>query len=104
VAEFEEKAGGWIAVCRYFRQLQNRTTNSSLTWVALTSKSSEQDAISEGEALACVWDLGKVPALQLRHVLEEQLEALVLDVDAIEQVSGAACQLGPLDAIPINRN
>lgn len=101
---FEEKAGGWIALYRYLRQLKGEATNSSLTRIAITNKSVEEDAAAEGEILAHAWELGDVPALTLRHFLENKMATLVLQVDPIPGVSGAACQLGSLNTILINRS
>lgn len=48
--------------------------------------------------------LGDVPAARLASVLEDKLDTLILYVDTVSGVSGAACQLGPLNTIIINRH
>lgn len=100
---FEKRAGGWIATYRHLRRLKGESVNSLLARVALSSKSSFEDAASEGEAVSRSLDLGDVPAVGLAHVLEEKLDTLVLHVDTAAGVSGAACQLGPLNTIIVNR-
>lgn len=101
--EFEQQAGRWIATYRHLGRLKGERVNSSMTRVALTARSSFEEAAAEGEAIARAWELGEVPALTLASVLEDRLDTLVLFVDAVDGVSGAACQLGPLNTILINR-
>jgi Zn-dependent peptidase ImmA (M78 family) len=60
--------------------------------------------MAAGERFACDFDLGPVPAERLAGVMEEKLGVLVLMVDAIDGVSGAACRLPDLDAVLINRH
>ena len=103
VASFEESAGRWIATYRHLGRLRGDTVNSSLMRVALTAKSSYEEAEAEGQAISFALELGAIPASSLVHALEERLDTLVLFVDTIPGVSGAACQLGPLNAIIINR-
>jgi XRE family transcriptional regulator, fatty acid utilization regulator len=62
-----------------------------------------EDAIAAGERFALDFKLGPVPARRLADVMEERLGVLVLMVDAIKGVSGAACRLPDLDAVLINR-
>ena len=100
---FEERAGGWIAAYRYLRRLKGETVNSSLTQVGLGPKSTFEDAWAEGEAIAKALDLGDVPALKLAQALEDQWDTLVLCVDANTGISGAACQIGAMNAVIINR-
>jgi Zn-dependent peptidase ImmA (M78 family) len=71
--------------------------------IGVTKNSSPQESSEEGEAVSQALELGAVPALTLPSVLEEQLNTLVLYVDAAPGVSGAACQLGPFNTIIINR-
>ena len=72
--------------------------------VALNEKSTFEDAQAEGEAIAQALELGEVPALNLASVVQDQLNTLVLHVDAVKGVSGAACQLDQLNTILINRH
>ncbi|TAK40055.1 MAG: helix-turn-helix domain-containing protein [Lysobacteraceae bacterium] len=103
VASFEQTAGRWIATFRHLARLRGDTVNSSLMRVALTAKSSYEEAVAEGEAISLALGLGAIPASSLVSALEERLDTLVLLVDTIPGISGAACQLGPLNAIIINR-
>lgn len=100
---FESRAGRWIATYRHLSRLKGESVNSSLTRVDLTSKSSFEQAAAEGDAVSRALELGDVPSLNLASVLEEKLDTLVLLVDTVAGVSGAACQLGPLNTIIINR-
>jgi Zn-dependent peptidase ImmA (M78 family)/transcriptional regulator with XRE-family HTH domain len=101
---FENKAGQWIATYRYLSRLKGEPVNSVLRRVALNEKSTFEDAQAEGEAIAQALELGEVPALKLASVVEDQLDTLVLHVDAVKGVSGAACQLDQLNTILINRH
>lgn len=103
VDAFEQRAGRWIATFRYLSKLRGDTVNSSLTRVALTANSSYEDAIAEGEAISVALGLGAIPASSLVSAMETQLDTLVLFVDTTPGISGAACQVGPLNAIIINR-
>lgn len=100
---FEDRAGDWIAAYRYLRKLKGETVNSSLTQIGLGPKSSFEDAWAEGEAIAQALELGEVPALRLAQALEDQWDTLVLFVDAPTGISGAACQLGAMNTVIINR-
>lgn len=57
-----------------------------------------------GERFVAEFELGDVPATRLVEVMERELGALVLMVDAFEGISGAACRLPELDAVLINRH
>lgn len=101
---FEEKAGRWIATFRHLNHLRGETVNSSLMRLWLNKRSSLLEATEEGDVIAQALELGNVPAVSLPEALEKQLNTLVLFVDPAPGISGAACQLGPLNAIIINRN
>ncbi|MFZ3084932.1 ImmA/IrrE family metallo-endopeptidase [Rhodoferax ferrireducens] len=104
LSQFEQKAGRWIAAFRHLSKLRGDSIHSSLRRVALTSRSSFEDAIAEGEAIGATLRLGEVPSVRLAEALQEELDTLVLYVDAVSGVSGAACQLDQLNAVLINRN
>ncbi len=53
-------------------------------------------SIAAGERFAAQHDLGDVPARRLAQVMQADFAILVLMVDAIEGVSGAACRLPEL--------
>lgn len=100
---FEERAGVWIATYRHLSRLKGDSTNSSLTQIGLTPKSSYEEAWAAGEAIARALELGPVPAATLADALDERWDTLVLHVDALHGVSGAACQVGAMNAVIINR-
>jgi Zn-dependent peptidase ImmA (M78 family) len=60
--------------------------------------------MAAGERFADDFGLVPVPAARLAEVMEYKLGVLVLMVDAINGVSGAACRLPELDAVLINRH
>jgi Zn-dependent peptidase ImmA (M78 family) len=70
----------------------------------LAPRSTFEDAMAAGERFAQDFKLGAVPAERLAEVMERELGILVLMVDAIDLVSGAACRLPDLDAVLINRH
>ncbi|HEX4078867.1 MAG TPA: hypothetical protein VHX61_08350 [Rhizomicrobium sp.] len=71
--------------------------------LGLTKQHSFEDAMSAGERFAIEFELGDVPALRLADAMEQKLGILVLMVDALGGVSGAACRLPDLDAVLVNR-
>lgn len=102
--QFQERAGRWIATYRHLGRLRGATVNSALIRVDLTTKSSFEAAAEQGEAVGRALGLGDTPALDLVAALERQLDTLVLLVDTLDGISGAACQLGPLNIVIVNRN
>jgi XRE family transcriptional regulator, fatty acid utilization regulator len=102
--DFEAKAGQWIATYRHLCQLKGQPVNSVIRRVALARDSTFEQAQAQGEAIGLALELGEVPALNLADIVENQLDTLVLHVDAIKGVSGAACQLDQLNTILINRH
>jgi XRE family transcriptional regulator, fatty acid utilization regulator len=101
--QFERKAGRWIAAFRHLARLRGDRIHSSLRRVALTPRSSFEAAVAEGEAIGAALQLGDVPAAGLADALQAELDTVVLHVDTVPGVSGAACQLDQLNAILINR-
>jgi Zn-dependent peptidase ImmA (M78 family)/transcriptional regulator with XRE-family HTH domain len=100
---FEHTAGRWIAAFRYLARLRGDPIHSSLRRVALTARSSFEDAAAEGEAIGATLDLGDLPSARLGEAVQDRLDTLVLYVDTVRGVSGAACQLDQLNAVLINR-
>jgi Zn-dependent peptidase ImmA (M78 family)/DNA-binding XRE family transcriptional regulator len=100
---FERVAGRWIAAERTLARQLGRPQSYLRQSLKLTSKSSFEEAMAAGERFAVDFELGPVPAARLADVMERKLGILVLMVDAIEGVSGAACRLPDLDAVLINR-
>ena len=104
IQEFENCAKGWLALYRHLSRTAGEPVNSLVPKLDLTEKSSFEDAASEGESIAAQFDLGAVPALSLEQALDEKLNVLVLPVDAPAGISGAACRLGGLNFILVNRS
>jgi Zn-dependent peptidase ImmA (M78 family)/DNA-binding XRE family transcriptional regulator len=103
LTEFEERAGRWVATYRRLGEIQGVKTTVLQPHLALTERSSFEEAAAAGEALAVEWELGDKPALALERAIETNMGALVLYVDAPKGISGAACQLPGLNTILINR-
>lgn len=101
---YEEAAGRFIAAFRTLGRQVGHQPPLIRPTLSLTKQSSYDDAISAGERFSAEFGLGDVPARQLAEVMAERLGILVLMVDPIEGVSGAACQLPELDVVLINRN
>ena len=100
---FERVAGRWVAANRTLAPEVGRPAPNLRQTLKLTSKSSFEEAMAAGERFAADFKLGSVPAKQLAEVMERRLGVLVLMVDAIDGISGAACRLPDLDAVLINR-
>jgi Zn-dependent peptidase ImmA (M78 family)/DNA-binding XRE family transcriptional regulator len=101
---FERVAGRWVAANRALAPEVGRPAPNLRQALKLTSKSSFEEAMAAGERFAADFELGQVPAERLAEVMERRLGVLVLMVDAVEGISGAACRLPDLDAVLINRN
>lgn len=71
--------------------------------LALTTKSTYEEAHHAAEWLANEWKLGDVPALTLEAAIRERMRTLVLYADAPYGISGAAFRLPEVTAIIINR-
>ena len=95
--------GGCIAAYRTLAPEFGREFPYLRRVLTLTKKSTFEDAMLAGERFVEEFALGETPATQLIDVMEQKLGFLVLMVDAIEGVSGAACHLTELDAILIAR-
>jgi XRE family transcriptional regulator, fatty acid utilization regulator len=101
---FERSAGRWIAAQKVLAPQVGRPAPYLRRALKLTSKSSFEDAMVAGERFAADFKLGPVPAARLVDAMERELGVLVLMVDAIDGVSGAACRLPDLDTVLINRH
>jgi transcriptional regulator with XRE-family HTH domain len=103
LASFERSAGRWIAAHKVLAPRVGRPAPNLRQALKLTSKSSFEDAMAAGERFAADFNLAPVPAENLAVTMERDLGILVLMVDAIDGVSGAACRLPELDAVLISR-
>lgn len=101
---FERVAGRWVAAVRTLAPQVGRPASYLRQALKLTSRSSFEDAMIAGEHIAADFKLGPVPAQRLADAMERKLGIVVLMVDAIKGVSGAACRLPDLDAVLINRH
>ena len=101
---FERVAGRWVAANRALAPEVGRPAPNLRQALKLTSKSTFEEATAAGERFAADFELGAVPADRLAQVMERRLGVLVLLVDAIDGISGAACRLPDLDAVLINRH
>ncbi len=101
---YERNAGCWIAAFREIAPKVGREAPLLRRALALTKQSSFEEAMAAGERFVVEFDLGAVPAARLAEVMERDLDILVLMVDAIDGISGAACRLPELDAVLINRH
>jgi Zn-dependent peptidase ImmA (M78 family) len=101
---YERVAGRWIAAYRTLAPKVGRQPSVLRQTLKLTPKSTFEEAAAAGERFAADFDLGAVPAERLAETIERKLGILVLMVDPIEGVSGAACRLPDLDAVLINRH
>ncbi len=101
---YERNAGCWIAAFREIAPHVDKTALLPRRTLGLTKQSSFEDAMAAGERFIGGFDLGTVPAARLAEVMERDLGILVLMVDAIDGISGAACRLPEFDAVLINRH
>jgi XRE family transcriptional regulator, fatty acid utilization regulator len=101
---YERSAGRWIAAYRTLARQIGRETPLLRHSLGVTKQHSYEDAAGAGERFVAEFKLGHIPARSLADVIERQLGILVLMVDAIDGVSGAACRLPDLDVVLINRH
>lgn len=103
LADYEVDAGRFIAAFRTLAPQIGREAPLLRRTLALTSQSSFDNAAAAGERFASEFKLGEIPATTLADTMERELGILVLMVDAINGISGAACRLPELDVVLINR-
>jgi XRE family transcriptional regulator, fatty acid utilization regulator len=106
ILAFEDKAARWIALYRLLARAEGEKPSPLGRRISLTSRSSFEEARQVGEATAKQIGFESVTTQKLKDSLEE-LGILVLYVDAIPEISGAACQIASMyamDVIFINRN
>ena len=104
IKPFERIAGGWIAANRTLAGQTGRPGPILRHALKLMPRSTYEEAMVAGERFAKDFDLGAVPAEKLPEAMEQKLGILLLMVDAIDGVSGAACRLPDLDVVLINRH
>jgi Zn-dependent peptidase ImmA (M78 family)/DNA-binding XRE family transcriptional regulator len=102
---FERKAGEWVGAYRTLAKSRIHNPRKLLPNLKLTHRSSFEDAVAAGESVADLLELPEdAPAHHLAEAIEEKFDILVLMVDTIQGVSGAACHVPELNAILINRS
>ena len=101
--DFEDRAGRWIAMYRELSLEQGQKQRWLEFKLALTARSSFEDAQAAGESVAQRWQLGSCPAATLRSAMERHASILVLDIDAPDGVSGAASRVPGLNCVLVNR-
>jgi Zn-dependent peptidase ImmA (M78 family)/transcriptional regulator with XRE-family HTH domain len=104
LSAYERSAGRWIAAFRAIAPQVGRAAPLLRQALALTRYQRFEDAMEAGERFVDKFGLGDVPATRLVEVMERELGALVLMVDAFQGISGAACRLPELDVVLINRH
>jgi Zn-dependent peptidase ImmA (M78 family)/transcriptional regulator with XRE-family HTH domain len=103
LADCEIDAGRLIAAFRTLGPKVGREAPLLRRSLGLNKQSRIEEAAAAGERFAADYQLGDIPASRLADVMERELGLLVLMVDPIKGVSGAACRLPELDAVLINR-
>lgn len=101
--QFEDRAGRWIATYRELSACEGNEPEWLEHKLALSPRSTFEEAQAAGEWLVEQWRLGERPAESLQDAMEEHLRTLVLYVDAPAGISGAASQVPGLNAVLVNR-
>ena len=101
---YEGHAGNWLAAFRGLAPQVGRKTPFLRRTLGLTRQSSYEDAMQAGERFVTKFHLGETPAERLGEIMQQELDILVLMVDAYEGISGASCRLPGLDAVLIARH
>lgn len=101
---YERSAGRWIAAFRAIAPQVGRVAPLLRRALGLNKHSRFEDAMEAGERFVAEFEIGDVPAARLAEVIERELGILVLNVDAFDGISGAACRLPELDVVLINRH
>jgi Zn-dependent peptidase ImmA (M78 family)/transcriptional regulator with XRE-family HTH domain len=104
LSAYERVAGRWIAAFRAIAPQVGRAVPLLRRSLGLTRHNRFEDAMEAGERFAADFELGDTPASHLGEVMERKLKILVLMVDALQGISGAACRLSELDVVLISRN
>jgi Zn-dependent peptidase ImmA (M78 family)/DNA-binding XRE family transcriptional regulator len=103
LADYETDAGRLVAAFRELGAQVGRDAPLFRRSLGLNKQSRLDEAAVAGERFARELRLGDVPAERLAQIMEFDLRILVLMVDPIKGISGAACRLPDLDVVLINR-
>jgi transcriptional regulator with XRE-family HTH domain/Zn-dependent peptidase ImmA (M78 family) len=102
--EFQQRAGRWVATYRTLLDRAGVPRSRLGCKLELRQDSSYEEAQAAAEELRREWHLGDVPAEVLVGIIERELGARVLFVDAPRNVSVAAVHLPGLHTILVNRH
>ena len=102
--EFQEKAEKLLGTYKRLSELEGHYFSYFSKKLRITERSSYEDALKAGEKLSEELGLGNIPAENLQNRIEDDLNILLLFLDAPNDISGAACHLQSFDSILINRN
>jgi Zn-dependent peptidase ImmA (M78 family) len=97
---FEQKAGRWIALYRLLARTQGEKPSPLGPRISLTVRNTFEEAAEMGEATAEQIGFEAVTGQRLKDFLE-QLGILILYVDSISEISGAACQITSMYAMNV---
>jgi Zn-dependent peptidase ImmA (M78 family)/transcriptional regulator with XRE-family HTH domain len=100
---YERDAGRLVALFRALGEEMGHQPPLLRRALTLGKGSSFEEATAAGERFAAEFRLGEVPSRRLVEAMERDLGILVLMVDTVPGVSGAACRLPELDAVLISR-
>lgn len=106
---FEERASGWVGLLRWLRSEHKISPSPLKPALWLTVRSTFERAQYHAERLVDAYKLGPVPAEKLVEFIDTTLDIPVLfvdtgDVQETGSISGAACDLGELGVVLVNRN
>jgi Zn-dependent peptidase ImmA (M78 family)/DNA-binding XRE family transcriptional regulator len=102
---FEKQSKKLIEANRRLRALLGEAPPPTFSGLrGLTKASNIEYAEMVGYRFFANWDLGDPPAKKLRQAITERHQVLILEVDAPDGISGAACHLIDGDVILLNRN
>ena len=106
--QFEDRAGQVIGLYRWLLAEKGHTARLFSQNLLLDPTSSFEEATDAGDRFAHqirnTESMATAPALALTTYLQEKLDILLLHVDALPGISGAACRLPQINTILINRN
>lgn len=103
LTNYENRANQWVGAYRSLAKFADYELKLLRPALRLTEDSTFSEARETGKQFAQLFNLGQIPALNLRRTMEEELDILVLMVDAPQGISGATYRLTSLDAVLLNR-
>lgn len=105
---FEERANGWVGLLRWLRREHKVEPKALKPVLRLTVSSTFERAQFVAEQLVETYKLGLIPAEGLVQFIDETMDIPVLFVEPgageAKAISGAACELGDLGVVLINRH